>query len=597
MPLSNEKEGILPSTVPKGALDAEQQAAVEKLKAKYRSRPKFVLFLIAYLSIHFVYELFKWVDAVGFGGDNSPRCAQADILTPDKNADIWNEMNEKIGTPAFETSAINWLAGAVRVPTESFDNMDPVGQDPRWEAFAPFHEYLVAAFPLVHANLKLTKVNTYGLYYEWKGSDASLKPLLLAAHQDVVPVDPTTVDQWTHPPYSGYFDGKRIWGRGSSDDKSGLIGILSTIETLLEFKFKPTRTVVLSFGFDEESSGFHGAGKLGPYLESVYGENGFAMVVDEGSGFSQQFGSVVATPGIAEKGFINVLVEVTAPGGHSSIPPAHTSIGILSALLVHYEKNPYEVKIGRHEPVYDTLQCIAEHAKSVPSHLRTVIKRSAHSKRALHALQAFVRKDKVLSSLVGTTQAIDIIHGGVKSNALPEQAWAIVNHRVAVVSSLDEVKDHDTALLTSLSEKFNLTYNAFGSRISEEGAPASGTLTLSDAYNGGLEPAPITPTGKDAAPYQLLSGTIKATYNAHRSLSDNDDSVIVAPSMMTGNTDTRFYWKLSQHIFRYNHHNAGSTNSLGGIHTVNEFKEIDGFLEIIRFFTTLILNVDESTSL
>jgi Gly-Xaa carboxypeptidase len=62
---------------------------------------------------------------------------------------------------------------------------------------------------------------------------------------DVVPVDPTTVHQWTHPPYSGYFDGefllypsardthlplslsgKRIWGRGSSDDKSGLIGIL-----------------------------------------------------------------------------------------------------------------------------------------------------------------------------------------------------------------------------------------------------------------------------------------------------------------------------------------------------------------------------------
>lgn len=38
-----------------------------------------------------------------------------------------------------------------------------------------------------HANLKLTKVNTYGLYYEWKGSDASLKPLLLAAHQGIRP--------------------------------------------------------------------------------------------------------------------------------------------------------------------------------------------------------------------------------------------------------------------------------------------------------------------------------------------------------------------------------------------------------------------------
>jgi Gly-Xaa carboxypeptidase len=81
-----------------------------------------------------------------------------------------------------------------------------------------------------------------------------------------------------------------------------------------------------------------------------------------------------------------------------------------------------------------------------------------------------------------------------------------------------------------------LTYNAFGRRISEEGAPASGSLTLSDAYNGGLEPAPITPTGKDAAPYQLLSGTIKATYNVHRSLLDNDESVIVTPGILSGNT-------------------------------------------------------------
>ena len=102
-------------------------------------------------------------------------------------------------------------------------------------------------------------------------------------------------------------------------------------------------------------------------------------------------------------------------------------------------------------------------------------------------------------------------------------------------SSLDETKQSDTALLESLGDKFNLTYSAFGQQISAEGAPASGTLTLSDAFNGGLEPAPVTPTGKDAAPYQLLSGTIKATYNAHRAI-QGTDSVIVAPSMMSGNT-------------------------------------------------------------
>jgi acetylornithine deacetylase/succinyl-diaminopimelate desuccinylase-like protein len=48
------------------------------------------------------------------------------------------------------------------------------------------------------------------------------------------------------------------------------------------------------------------------------------------AGFAGQFGSVVASPGVAEKGFLNVLVEVTAPGGHSSIPPAHTVIAFFS---------------------------------------------------------------------------------------------------------------------------------------------------------------------------------------------------------------------------------------------------------------------------
>ena len=90
--------------------------------------------------------------------------------------------------------------------------------------------------------------------------------------QDVVPVNPDTVDKWIHPPYSGHFDGERIWGRGTADDKNGLIAILSVyslvlviprpnvpdraaVEYLVSGGFVPTRTLVLAFGFDEESSG------------------------------------------------------------------------------------------------------------------------------------------------------------------------------------------------------------------------------------------------------------------------------------------------------------------------------------------------------
>jgi len=82
--------------------------------------------------------------------------------------------------------------------------------------------------------------------------------------------------------------------------------------------------------------------------------------------------------------------------------------------------------------------------------------------------------------------------------------------------------------------EFNLTYNAFGVGVSDQHAPSRGTLTLSDAWNTALEPAPVSPSGKDATAYQLLSGTIKATYNAHRSI--EGDNIYVSPGIMSGNT-------------------------------------------------------------
>ncbi|KAM5533864.1 hypothetical protein V8D89_012527 [Ganoderma adspersum] len=519
------------------------------------------------------------------------QCAQATTVVPTRNAELWSSLGGTYGTDAFKSRAVEWLGGAVRVPTESYDKMGPVGEDKRWDAFGPFHDYLLNAFPLTHSSLELTKVNTYGLVYVWKGSDASLKPLLLLAHQDVVPVNPDTVDEWTHPPYSGYFDGERVWGRGSSDDKSGLIGILSSIESLLEAEFQPTRSVVLGFGFDEETSGFHGAASISKYLEKTYGENSFLLLVDEGGGFANEYGGVVATPAVAEKGYLDVRVEVTSPGGHSSIPPEHTTIGILSQLLVHYEENPYEAQLSRGTPMFWKAQCLAAYAPDLPHKLRKDLKKSVKSDKALKAAQKELFKSKAFHALVGTTQAIDLVNGGVKTNALPERAWAVVNHRIATDSSVSAVQAHDTKLLKKLAEHFNLSYTAFGAQVSEQDAPAYGSLAISDAWGGGLEPAPISPI--NAPEYALLSGTIKATYNAHRSLT-GDDNVVVVPGIMSGNTDTRWYWALTEHIYRYNHHNSGNATSLAnGVHTVNEFLVVDGFLEQIRFFTTLILNADE----
>ncbi|KAH7890769.1 hypothetical protein F5I97DRAFT_1974939 [Phlebopus sp. FC_14] len=528
---------------------------------------------------------------------NADVCPQVSELVPQKNTAIWTSLSGIYGTEAFKVRAVDWLSGAVQIPTESYDSMEPVGVDPRWEKFAPFHDYLLKAFPLVHSSLEITKVNTYGLIFVWRGSDSTLKPLLLAAHQDVVPVEPNTYDQWTHPPFSGYFDGELIWGRGSSDDKSGLIGIFSAMETMLENGFQPTRTVVLASGFDEETSGIYGAQTLAPKLLEMFGENGYAMLVDEGAGYGEQYGRVFATPGIAEKGYVDVMIEVSSPGGHSSLPPPHTSIGMLAELLVTYEKNPFEVHLTRGSPTYKSVQCLAQHAPDLPPSLRKDLIHAEHSDKALRAAETQLFQDSpTFKNLVGTTQAIDIIHGGVKVNALPEQAYAVVNHRISTESSVDTTRARDIELLKSLANEFNLSYTAFGASVNDVTTPAYGSLTLSPAFGkDGLEPAPITPTqGGDAAPYQLLSGTIKATYNSHRGIT-GDDNIIVSPGIMSGNTDTKFYWKLTPHIFRYGHTGgAGGGQLTSGVHTVDEALPISNFIEMIRFFTTLILNVDES---
>ncbi|KAF5388643.1 hypothetical protein D9757_004794 [Collybiopsis confluens] len=415
-----------------------------------------------------------------------PLCPQLDALDPSNP--IWRTVGELISTDAFKERAVDWLAGAVQIPTEIYDDVTEI-DDHRWDSFRRFHEYLLEAFPLVHSSLKLTKVNSYGLLYEWTGADLSLKPVLLAAHQDVVPVEPQTVADWTYPPFSGHFDGTRIWGRGSSDDKSGLIGLLSAIESMLELGFSPERTLVLSFGCDEEASGHFGARELGKAMLDIYGRNSFAFIVDEGGGFSEEYGTTFATPGVAEKGYLDLRIDVASLGGHSSVPPSHTTIGMLSRILVELEENPFPVEMSTESVLYGTLKCYASHGKTMPLDLRKAIVDSTRSKKALKHLGDILFTDPTNVALVGSTQAIDIVQGGVKSNALPEQAYAVVNHRISTLSSLAEVIEHDTKTIKGVAERFNLTFISFGETISDPGVPgAFGSLVLSDAYNSSLPP-------------------------------------------------------------------------------------------------------------
>ncbi|WRT68600.1 uncharacterized protein IL334_005578 [Kwoniella shivajii] len=533
-------------------------------------------------------------------------CEQADAIYPK----VQNVSSLVVGQ---KERIIDWISGAVQVPTETFDDFGKVGEDDRWDKFYKFDGYLKKSFPSVYQNLKHTPVYTHAHLFEWEGSDPSLKPLLLTGHTDTVPVLPASRHLWKHDPFSGYYDGEFIWGRGSSDDKSGVIGILSAVELLLESgKFKPARTVILAFGNDEEIAG-NGALHLSQLIEEKYGKDSIAILVDEGNKVDEAWGQVLAAPAVAEKGSQNIEIRVETQGGHSSVPPSHTGIGYISLLIAALEAHPHVPELRIDSPLVSYLTCAAEVAPKAPRTLKKAAKslvdslkskKGKYDKKALKVIEEWwitgSYEDGTLNkgqgkAMVSTTQAVDIINGGLKVNALPESVSAIVNHRINIISSIAELEKRIIDVISPTAIEFNLSLEAFGKDIKTAQGPKAGKVILSSLH--GIDPAPITPFTLEDPAWRVFSGTTKGVYATRPQAYLNEEEakreIFTVPALSTGNTDTRQYWNLTSNIYRFAYQSSKNPN----IHTVNEALSADAFVEQVRWFLSFIVNVDEATDL
>jgi Gly-Xaa carboxypeptidase len=535
-----------------------------------------------------------WWPAIGsHGGNGCPSkapafnesmCAQPEVIVPPVGPGAkFSSAADLFFSEKYKKHSVDVWGGAVKIPTQSFDDFGEVGVDPRYEIFYEFADYLKEKFPTVHKYSSLEKVNTHGLLFTFQGSNPDLKPLVLMSHQDVVPVLPDTLDKWTHPPFSGYFDGKYLWGRGSSDCKNQLLSLMESMEALLIQGFEPERTVLFSFGFDEEVSGVRGAVNLAARIEEIYGKDSIFMIVDEGSGISDFYGTTFAIPAVGEKGYIDAIITLNTPGGHSSIPPPHTGIGIVAELVTMLESNPFEADITPRNPFYHLLKCAAGHAKELDPSTKDDILLLDQCPVAKERVIDEVTQNPFVKYVLQTSQAADIIRGGLKINALPEAVTVEVNHRVAVESNTDAVRERIIHYTTTVAEKYGFSVNAFGEDV-VVGDSEKGLFTITDRKS--LEPAPVTPTSGKA--WEILGGTTRHVFQDVVPFADGSD-IIFGPGIMTGNTDTRYYWDLTRNIFRYGPtHESKAFN----VHTVDERVELDAHLGMVSFFYELILNVD-----
>jgi acetylornithine deacetylase/succinyl-diaminopimelate desuccinylase-like protein len=106
---------------------------------------------------------------------------------------------------------------------------------------------------------------------------------------------------------------------------------------------------------------------------------------------------------------------------------------------------------------FTTLQCSAEYAPDMDSWLRKTIKKSLKSKKAAKSVADYIAKKNVFQRyLMQTSQATDLISGGVKINALPEKVYAVINHRIAVESHIADIRCKLRFLIENLKKVLNV---------------------------------------------------------------------------------------------------------------------------------------------
>ena len=261
---------------------------------------------------------------------------------------------EKIEVPPMADEAVDLerfrknLSDAIKFKTIAAK--EAVNTD--WTVFDAFHDFLKERYPLIHSKLDLTVVARGSLVFRWKGSRSDLDPIALLAHQDVVPISEGTWNDWTHDPFEGFDDGEFIWGRGALDMKNHLIGVLESVETLLSEDFVPERDVYILLGHNEEimcASNENGATCIceylkekGVHLDAIIDEGGAILPVNVKGVIYRHLAGI----GVAEKGYADVEVSVTAKGGHSSQAPNHTAIGHLADVIKDIEGHQFKAKVS-----------------------------------------------------------------------------------------------------------------------------------------------------------------------------------------------------------------------------------------------------------
>lgn len=442
------------------------------------------------------------------------------------------------------------LSEFIQIKTLSRQNPQPGDELPFIEA----QQWLKTTYPNAFSKLSQTVINGQSLLLHWPGSNTSLKPILWTGHMDVVPIEPGTEKDWTHPAFSGAIAEGDIWGRGAIDMKSTVIAMMEAVEYLIENNYQPERGLYLALTHDEEKGGKNGAGAITQHLK----DNGIqaAWSMDEGGGIGHDgmypgVNKPVALIAVGEKGYISLKITATAQGGHSSMPNSQDlALVTLAEAITKLNDQQFPSKLdGATKDMMLTL------AAEMPFTKRLALAN-------LWLFEPLVIKNmensRQQAPMMRTSIAPVIIEGGSKENILPQRASAVVNFRIHPNDTGESVIDY----VKMVVDNPNIT-----------------VAQLEGSSFGNAPPM----ANMDSPGYRLISQSIREVYG----------DAVVSPNMTVGGTDSRHYQGAADETYRFSPMLL-SPKYLGGAHGTNEKISVSNMDDMVRFYVQLKKNSDKS---
>ncbi len=446
-----------------------------------------------------------------------------------------------------EATAAQRLSGAVKFATISTASGAPIDT----AAFLGFHAFLATSFPRVHAALKLEKVAGLSLLYTWTGTDSLAPPVVLMGHMDVVPVPEANLKDWTHAPFSGDVADGYVWGRGTMDDKVTVLAVLEAVEDLLSRGQRPSRTVYLTFGHDEEVGGRLGARAIVDTL--VRRGVKPALVIDEGgvmtNGAIPGVQGLAAVVGIAEKGYLSLRLKARAEGGHSSMPTSRTAVGALSRAIAALEANQFPFVLDG--PTRGMLEAMAPYS----SFGRKMVFANLWLTGPL--VTKMLSGTPTTAAMLHTTTSPTMLSAGIKDNVLPPEATAVVNFRIRPGETQATVMARVNAVI------------------------ADTMISVTPTDSARVDPSPVS--NVDSPAFRLIASTVRGMVPGQ--------SVPVLPYLVGGGTDAKYWGPHSSNVFRFLAVPLEQGDATR-IHGVNERMSVKSYGTAVTFYAQLLQHLD-----